>query len=559
MHRLRRLRLALVALAAIPLLGGRTVHGDGGPRDHRTTRLSPTIPADIAGGAPHASMDEAARFVWQEFIALNWPAKPGRRGVAAAEAQFSTVAGPRVWETFRGRVEVYPGIGQPYTAASNDYQFDAPPRYTYDPKLVGASLHGHPGETEPCDTAAGNGPPPWNNLDEPDHNGVRAALSPVGQYPGQQVLLESKVNRTNYVYVVSRGWYGDTPVRPSSRRTGTYVRSEMRAPPPAAKADDANDTHFISFPTHSMEVKAAWRRLGPLDDASHFYVSPVRYYKSDGGKICHIDSNGSDRWGLLAFHIMYKTPSAPYFVWATFEQVDNLVLDDLDGDGKPIPVEAHDGSLSPRAATLHDPYTPNMTLIPATRTVEQKFQGLAPPFLPHHQLYFHQEAAFDIPDVRYIGINRRLYEAPAPIVAVNATEQAAIHESAPSSPFQYYRLVSMQWAPMDKPAGVYYSGPDPAIYYAANVIIEGAPLAQAFSGQLSQGTSKASDYLQRELVFLNPKPNPGDPVFLNTFFDGKGYLAGGCMGCHGTRQVYGTDWSFLLDRGRVTAPEMKPD
>ena len=33
--------------------------------------VSSDLPADIPGGAPNASLTEAARFAWQEFIALN--------------------------------------------------------------------------------------------------------------------------------------------------------------------------------------------------------------------------------------------------------------------------------------------------------------------------------------------------------------------------------------------------------------------------------------------------------------------------------------------------------
>jgi hypothetical protein len=36
--------------------------------------VSPTLPKDIAGGAPSATLPQAAAFAWQDFIALNWPA-----------------------------------------------------------------------------------------------------------------------------------------------------------------------------------------------------------------------------------------------------------------------------------------------------------------------------------------------------------------------------------------------------------------------------------------------------------------------------------------------------
>jgi hypothetical protein len=37
---------------------------------------APVLPADIPGGAPKATLLQAAAFAWQEFIALTWPAQP---------------------------------------------------------------------------------------------------------------------------------------------------------------------------------------------------------------------------------------------------------------------------------------------------------------------------------------------------------------------------------------------------------------------------------------------------------------------------------------------------
>lgn len=48
--------------------------------------VAPCLPAEVAGGAGSASLEQAAIFAWQEFIALNWPAvaqtgAPNTRGV----------------------------------------------------------------------------------------------------------------------------------------------------------------------------------------------------------------------------------------------------------------------------------------------------------------------------------------------------------------------------------------------------------------------------------------------------------------------------------------------
>ncbi|HEY6393423.1 MAG TPA: hypothetical protein VIX89_19225, partial [Bryobacteraceae bacterium] len=267
-----------------------------------------------------------------------------------------------------------------------------------------------------------------------------------------------------------------------------------------------------------------------------------------------------DRWGMVAMHIIHKTPSAPYFTWATFEHISSLVTPELGADGKPIMVENPNGSYTEAGKKIATPFTPNYQLIPATQDQPQKYvmESVSAPVVPKFGLYFHQRAGGGLPDIKYVTINKRMNDIPEKIVQINRAAQTSMLKIAPDLPLRFYRLVSTQWVPLDKKPGVLaYPGKESqGVYYASNVIIEGAPATQMFSGQFTNGVTKASDYISPA---LNPKPNPGAPVFQNAFFQGKGHLAGGCMGCHGARQAYGTDWSFLLDRQRVLEPEIEPE
>jgi len=527
------------------------------------------LPVDFntfGGGFPKGTIEDGAVYAWLTFVAINWPAKHGKRGMQDGSVPLNAPADARVWETYRARVEVYPGTGRPFDdfQRADDYGFDAPPRYIYNPARVGTYPGLPPGEVPACPGTTPSGSIPLHNLDEPDHNNVRSGLSPKEPFPGQQILLESKANRQEYVYVASRGWYGDQPIAPAKKRTGEYVRANLNTPPPA-KMDDPNDTEFVSFPVHTVEIKAAWRRLGPLDDPSQFLVSRVRYYKTVNDKPCYVDSSltdPKDRWGLVAMHITHKTPSAPYFTWATFEHVSSLVTQDLGPDGKPIPVENPEGSYSEAGNKIKAAYTPNLQIVPATLETPQRYvkDSAALSNEPQYGLYFHPKAGVGVTDVKYVRINRRINEIPKIIVDINRAAQTSLLKLAPNLPLRYYRLISTQWVPLDKKPGVVYEGPQArGVYYASNVIIEGPPANQMFSGQFVDGVTQMSDYVNRAVPALNPKPNPGAPVFLNAFFNGKGYLAGGCMGCHGSRQAYGTDWSFLLDRQRVMEPEINPE
>jgi len=94
--------------------------------------VSAAVPEDLnpeGGGAPAATLEQAAVFAWREFVALNWPAAPGGRETPLAR-DFGTPAEARVWETFRGRVETYPGTGKPFRDGSSpkSYGYDEPPR-----------------------------------------------------------------------------------------------------------------------------------------------------------------------------------------------------------------------------------------------------------------------------------------------------------------------------------------------------------------------------------------------------------------------------------------------
>ena len=114
--------------------------------------VSRTVPSELnppfnvddgTGGAPAATPAQAAAFAWQEFIALNWPAgqqqgKVGQRDTASLSCKFGdpNCTGPTVWQTFRSKVEIFPGVGLPpgYPGPKGDQTFgyDALPDYNYD-------------------------------------------------------------------------------------------------------------------------------------------------------------------------------------------------------------------------------------------------------------------------------------------------------------------------------------------------------------------------------------------------------------------------------------------
>ena len=124
--------------------------------------VTSTVPSELnppfkhgnpsSGGAPEATPDQAAAFAWQEFIALNWPAgpqagKPGQRDTASTTVKFGdpNYTGPLTWETFRSKVEIFPGNVNPFKVVpppgypgpngDKSFGYDALPVYNYNERI----------------------------------------------------------------------------------------------------------------------------------------------------------------------------------------------------------------------------------------------------------------------------------------------------------------------------------------------------------------------------------------------------------------------------------------
>ncbi|NML37875.1 hypothetical protein HHL17_11780 [Chitinophaga sp. G-6-1-13] len=120
---------------------------------------------------------------------------------------------------------------------------------------------------------------------------------------------------------------------------------------------------------------------------------------------------------------------------------------------------------------------------------------------------------------------------PIPQVVQNSTTAAhsLILQRNPKSIWQYYRLVGVQAATTNDSTSF--------SYFLANYVIESDDTLAKFRGSSID----------------NPLDNK-----VNVIYGGKGYVMGGCQGCHGASQVrLGTDCSFLLDT--VDKPVHHPD
>src|SRR2546427_879176 len=565
--------------------------------------ISSPVPTELNqgnGGAPSATMQQAAAFAWQEFIALNWPAvkQTGgvvnnafvqQRDVADSNCKFSDPNcddRPLVWETFRGKVEIFPGNGNPpgfpsVAQGDDSYGYDALPAYNYSSPVSPCN--------QPSPAASPTPVPSFINLDETDQitldsmfAGIAPAQDPdkINTSP-QLIRFLAKANRVEYTYVASPGaqaaWWLGPPVIPA---TQTYLAKNQQSP-------TAGGHDLVSLPFGTIEIKAGWRVLNPTEIASkRFKTATARYYENQNNP-CYNEST----FGLVSLHIIQKTQSAPYFIYATFEQADNIMTAPP-ANASPTPVEDVDGNivnLPPCRAdqTAPCPTTPSVTLQDTPNVTAPK-GGAIPPQInlvpasaayctastgtpPAGQLYYlNTTGKTGLPTAGFICVNYRDNQIPQPIIDAYQAAHAAMKSynqmnGISDSPFLYYKLINVQYVPIDKQNVGPYTGNDPnscqnpACYELANIVVETNYTLQLFSSSFL-GTGSKSEYdsqFDEPTSFPTPAPSGSTEIHKNLFYNGKHYNMGGCMGCHGSQgQQQGGDFSVILANGSVGSPEV---
>lgn len=525
----------LAALVAVPAIGGAATPAP-------VVSVTPDVPSDIPGGARNASLQAASLFAWQEFIALNWPAKAGQRDAPDLAQKFgAATSGPLVWHTYRSKSEIFPGanskdvVPHGYMSGAPSFGYNDPPQYQYAGSPIPA-----------CAMQGKVNVPAWINLDEGSQIGLNlmyagaapAAPTPLNSRP-QLIRFLAKANLAEYAYVAQNQYWYDASGSPRYMAVQNF-RSAQRNGFPVKGA-------FIKLPDGSFEIKAAFRPLSAAETASQrFYTTTVRYYEG-GNTPCFREA----QWGLVALHIIQKTPSAPAFVFATFEQADNLQQTIA---GKAVAVEDEDGNIVHPATTATTPAlsykdsasSPLVSIQPAG-AANCSTDG-------DSHLFYTNVPNGGVPSGK-ICVNQRDHAIPPAVIAVNKVAHAAMAaysktNGVANSPWAYYKLVNVQAYPFNK-ADIVSDPNSPrnaATYYQANSVVETNYTLQNFDGQ----------------VALNGAPTNFDvtkPRYQNAYIvkhDGSlvsSFNMGGCMGCHGVASRQGADFSFLLGKPPVPLPD----
>ncbi|WP_157639031.1 hypothetical protein [Burkholderia ubonensis] len=186
-----------VSLALYPTIGMSS--SPDGDDTKNPIKISYSLPDDLNNSdAPHATLQQAAAFAWNQFIALNWPALANNTNKQPrdkpdpnqpfGDPQYKD---PLVWHTFRGKVEIFPEDNRAglEKGAASDYGYDDAPSYKY----------------AEADVTTPSGPTPWINLDENSQIGLNkiyaGVVSSESRDKYSQILFMAKANRNEYKYI----------------------------------------------------------------------------------------------------------------------------------------------------------------------------------------------------------------------------------------------------------------------------------------------------------------------------------------------------------------------
>ncbi len=502
--------------------------------------VSSNVPTDLPSGAQNASLSEAANFAWNEFIALNWPAlsqtgAANTRDYPDTSKLFGDQSVPLVWHTYRSKVEMYPWGKLPSgTTLQGDtlyvFNYDAKPQYFYKDSIP------------PCATASSD--VAFINLDETSEislNFMFAGVTPktptATNSSPQLVRFLAKGNRNYFDYITSKSYFN---------HGGNYYDAITNFNNAVAKDTVTPDSTRVYFPEGTIMLKAAWRLLTSKDSINQYHTTKVRYYETKNGDPCYYEDA---TWGLIALHIVHKTPTAPYFTFATFEQKDNI----LTTDGKPVE-DANGNILNPFT-------TPTTPVVMHTDSPDSTKTTVSDPYCDANdsRLYY-QNTAAGLPSKGSICVNGRYHNIPQAIINANKAAHNAIKaynstNGVTSSPWENYKLVNIQYKPFDS-TQIDQKNNLRSTYYQANILVETNYTLQKFSGQqiaLGNGAGQTTNYDVNGGNSNNPFYNIYLPNTENSY---DKINMGGCMGCHGNAQFSGNDFSFMLRGGPVIEPDV---
>ncbi|EHQ25191.1 hypothetical protein [Mucilaginibacter paludis] len=444
-------------------------------------KLTPVTPYDVDTSLERKLLHEqkfaeAQRLFevlsWQMFISLNWPVND--KGEPKADI---TDAGKRIWEGWKESYEVFRVNGdKPHVWGS---KADLPD------ELKGMKVK--EGEEVLYRTSkfaefkderwkrGGKGRKPFIQPDDVD----QAFTSPIWDQSGNVVRYEIRLNKPTVKYITDSVLYNfDGQI--------AFYKHGSKVAFPSGTVDQPG----------SIELKFAWKILVPGKDIFERYFAKkviIPDPKNPDGREVTV--------GLVGMHIGTKTVSSPQWIWATFEQVDNVATDALQKiDGHYLKPSFYDPDCATCPVNLYPSSTPKKNQI------------------------------------------QRIF--PIPLATQNLNKQVQALLKQKKSFWQYYELIGTQW-PTDPTSPAYplnasvYKLPDavanksggkPTPVFLTNMVME-----TYFQGGTNiDSTSNYNKYIANEPAYFQIEGSPhNDPANTNKMIFGTE----GCVNCHSSASI----------------------
>jgi hypothetical protein len=462
-------------------------------------------------------------YAWQMFLALNWPTD--EHGQPAGQIN-ETFVGPPRWTLWHDSSTIFRTNGATPAACRQSLQLRAlaPAREISLPVSRGlpsfqleANARANQRGTRYLGVMSAVGELNAANLG----GDIKQAFSgPLIDQNGNFVFYEILIDPNEVTYLCDHKLYNINGQVDFSKNGGKV---------------DMPIGHPLQDWSGSFELKLAWKIMAGNDEPSRFLVEDA--YVMDQGA----DGKPLQRKvqvGLVGMHIGHKSETSPQWIWATFEQVDNLDVDPV------------------KHPNLRASFNDANCSICTTNVAPQKGKDGVYPRNP-------------------VQLSRAI-PIPADKVALNA--EAASTLGALGTVWQYYRLIDTQWptdptappSPWDSGLAqsvANKSGGRPTPVFLTNIIME-----SYFQG----GNQPACN--QQEAVPGNvdcPAPYaslpPGaavapytpDPVDWNSKANSAGPVKPGvttqifatesCVGCHSSAGVW-TSYDPQTRKGQKSGP-----
>jgi len=303
------MRLLAIVLCVVAVASTGFAQTSSSPPSASTTLTGRAFPLPFSADLPYdvdlptvQRLDQQGRVLeaqrefdilaWQAFIALNWPADS--TGKPAKGKTITDSRSDRVWNFWRPASTIFLPDGAP------------PKRWAARGAMA-------------TDTVIFRTKAAWrqdtNNADQ----NFQAFSGPLVDQNGKWVRYQIVVNYEEFDYILGNRLYSlDGQIAFSQRPDDNQI---------AFPVDDKSHRRH-----GAIELKFAWKELGPNDDRSRFFTRHIRVvtaepYDSgrDGPQTREIDA------GLVGMHIAMHTRSSPEWIWATFEQIDNVRVNPIPG------------------------------------------------------------------------------------------------------------------------------------------------------------------------------------------------------------------------------------